>query len=108
MGSCRLLLCCSIKHKSSKATHRSGICGMTHTQDIHSQPLRHSFPHGGRGGERELLPSPFSGTSPHAAPGAGKELVNETQSTNYLQEAQAEPCPLAHGFRLLSQLCRKG
>lgn len=105
MGYRRLPLCCSIKHKSSKAKHKSGICGMTHTQDIHSQHPRHSFPHGGQGGERQLLPSPSSGTSTHAAPGAGKELVNESlQSTNYLQKPQVEPCLLTHGFRVLPRL----
>lgn len=32
---CRLLLCHSIKDKSSKAKHKSRVCGMTHIQDIH-------------------------------------------------------------------------
>lgn len=104
MGYFRLLLCCSIKHKSSKSKHMPGIYGMTHTQDVHSQDLRHSFPHGGQGGERELLPSPSSGISPHTAPGVGRELVNETQTMNYLQEPQVEPCLLTHGFRVLSRL----
>lgn len=76
MQYCRFLLCCFVKHKSSNAKHKSGICGKTHIQDINSQHSRHSFPHGGWGGERELLPSPSSGTSPHAAPGVGKELEN--------------------------------
>lgn len=104
MGYCRLLLCCSIKHKSSKAKHKSEIWEVTHTQDIHSQHWRHSFPHGGHGGERELLLSPSSGTSPRTAPGAGRELANETQSGNCLHESQAEPCLLTHDFRVLSRL----
>ena len=93
-------------HKAQK------LQGQAQVRDLWGDPHpRYSFPTPetfislqGWGGERELLPSPSSGTSPHAAPGAGRELVNEIQFMNYLQEPQADPCLLTHGFRVLSRL----
>ena len=59
--------CCTVP-LSTKAPRPSTSQGSTpetfipHTRDIH-------FPTGGQRGERQLLPSPSSGTSPHKAPG---------------------------------------